>query len=64
MERLHSLFGFVAILGAAWALCPKDRRRNVNRRTLGFGIVLLVVRTLVTGSRLSKKIPDQDKPWI
>lgn len=47
MERLHSLFGFVAILGAAWALCPKDRRRNVNRRTLAFGIVLLVVSSVI-----------------
>jgi hypothetical protein len=28
------------------------------------GIVMLVVRTLIIGSRLSKKIPDQDKPWI
>ena len=27
-------------------------------------IVTLVVRTLLAGSRLSKKIPDQDKPWI
>ena len=27
-------------------------------------IALLVVRTMITGSRLSKKIPDQDKPWI
>jgi len=27
-------------------------------------IITLVARTLITGSRLSKKIPDQDKPWI
>ncbi len=27
-------------------------------------IIVLVARTLMTGSRLSKKIPDQDKPWI
>lgn len=27
-------------------------------------IIVLVARTLMTGSRLSKNIPDQDKPWI
>jgi hypothetical protein len=27
------------------------------------GIILLVVRTLVTGGRLAKRIPDEDKPW-
>ena len=27
-------------------------------------IITIVARTLITGSRLSKKIPDQDKPWI
>ena len=27
-------------------------------------IIALVARTLIVGSRLSKNIPDQDKPWI
>ena len=27
------------------------------------GIVALVVRTVITGSRLAKRIPDEDKPW-
>jgi hypothetical protein len=47
MERLHSLLGFFAILGVAWVLCPKDLRGKVDRRTLGFGILLLIVSALV-----------------
>jgi hypothetical protein len=28
------------------------------------GIIVLVVRTMIVGSRLAKRIPDEDKPWI
>ncbi len=47
MERLHSFLGTLAILGIAWALCPKSRRRHVNYRTLLFGLGLLWVCALL-----------------
>jgi len=48
LERLVSLLGAGAMLGLAFALCPRDRRRRVNLRTVGAGLlVLLVVAVLV-----------------
>jgi CNT family concentrative nucleoside transporter len=54
-ERLVSVVGALAMLGLAFALCPSDRRRHVNLRTVGrglallFGIAVLVLRTPVRG---------------
>lgn len=50
-----SVVGALAMLGLAFALCPRDRRKHVNLRTVGlglavlFGIALLVLRTPVRG---------------
>ncbi|HVR20115.1 MAG TPA: nucleoside transporter C-terminal domain-containing protein [Polyangiaceae bacterium] len=41
-ERLLSVFGAVSMLLLAFALCPSERRRRVNPRTIGLGIVVLV----------------------
>jgi CNT family concentrative nucleoside transporter len=52
-ERLTSGFGALALLGLAYALCPRDRRSHVNLRTVGwgvgllFGFALLVLKTPV-----------------
>jgi CNT family concentrative nucleoside transporter len=42
VERLVSLLGAFTMLLLAFALCPADRRRRVNARTVGGGLVLLV----------------------
>ena len=50
-ERLISAFGVLVMLGLAFALCPRERRRSVNLRTVGFGLgplailAVLVLRT-------------------
>jgi CNT family concentrative nucleoside transporter len=41
-ERLTSALGAFVLLGLAYALCPRSRRRHVNLRTVGFGLALLV----------------------
>jgi concentrative nucleoside transporter, CNT family len=41
-ERLMSVVGAVSMLALAFALCPAERRRSVNPRTIGIGVVLLV----------------------
>ena len=54
-ERLLSAFGAVSMLLLAFALCPSERRRRVNPRTIGFGmavlvgLAVLVLRTPVRG---------------
>src|SRR6188768_758687 len=54
-ERLVSLVGAFVMLGLAFALCPAAKRRQVNLRTVGSGvavlvaIALLVLRTPVRG---------------
>jgi concentrative nucleoside transporter, CNT family len=54
-ERLTSCAGALAMLLVAFALCPADRRRRVNLRTVGGGLALLaalallVLRTPVRG---------------
>ena len=53
--RLMSVVGAFAMLGLAFALCPRERRKHVNLRTVGgglvvlFGIAVLVLRTPVRG---------------
>jgi len=42
-ERLVSLIGAFVMLGLAFGLCPAERRRAVNRRTVGTGLLVLVV---------------------
>ena len=40
-ERLTSCFGALALLGLAYACCPRERRKHVNPRTVGWGVALL-----------------------
>ena len=40
--RLVSVVGAFAMLGLAFALCPRERRKHVNLRTVGRGLVVLV----------------------
>lgn len=42
MERLTSACGIVIMLGIAYLLCPSDRRRKVNWRTIGGGMFILI----------------------
>jgi len=46
-ERAVSAFGALVILGLSFALCPRERRRLVKLRTVGGGLVLLLVFALV-----------------
>jgi len=43
MEQLRSALGVLILLVLAFALCPKDRRRHVNWRTVGIGLALILV---------------------
>jgi CNT family concentrative nucleoside transporter len=45
--RLLSAFGIVAMLGMAYALCPRERRAHVAWRTVGFGVGLLLLLALL-----------------
>jgi len=40
--RFTSVLGAAAMLGLAFALCPRERRRHVNLRTVGRGLAVLV----------------------
>jgi CNT family concentrative nucleoside transporter len=42
-ERGISALGALVLLGVAYALCPRALRRNVDLRTVGGGLVLLLV---------------------
>lgn len=42
MERVMSAIGMFVMMGIAYSLCPRDRRKHVNWRTIGGGMVLLV----------------------
>ncbi|MFZ5890910.1 MAG: NupC/NupG family nucleoside CNT transporter [Myxococcota bacterium] len=42
LERFTSAFGALVMLGLAFALCPADRRRSVNLRSVGGGVLLLL----------------------
>ena len=41
-ERLLSAVGALCMMALAFALCPAERRRSVNPRTIGIGFLLLV----------------------
>ncbi len=42
MERLVSAVGVVVMMAIAYLLCPSERRRRVNLRTIGLGLLLLL----------------------
>ncbi len=42
MERVQSAFGVFAMMGFAWLLCPADRRKHVNWRMVGTGLLILI----------------------
>ncbi|NWG75580.1 MAG: NupC/NupG family nucleoside CNT transporter, partial [Rubrivivax sp.] len=46
-DRARSLLGIVVFLGVAWALCPRERRRAVSWRCVGWGLALQVVLALL-----------------
>lgn len=46
-ERLVSVMGALAMLALAFALCPAERRRHVNRRTVLMGVAVLVGMALL-----------------
>jgi len=41
-DRLVSALGILVMMALAYALCPRDRRRSVSVRTVGWGLGLLV----------------------
>ena len=41
MERLISAFGVIVMMAIAFAFCPRERRRAVNWRTVGWGMAIL-----------------------
>jgi CNT family concentrative nucleoside transporter len=45
--RLLGAFGIVAMLGVAYALCPRERRGHVAWRTVGLGVGLLLLLALL-----------------
>ncbi|HYQ42908.1 MAG TPA: nucleoside transporter C-terminal domain-containing protein [Polyangiaceae bacterium] len=46
-ERAVSAFGMLVMMGLAFALCPRERRRLVKLRTVGSGLLLLIVFALI-----------------
>lgn len=40
-ERLQSALGVLVMMALAFALCPRELRKKVSRRTVGWGLVLL-----------------------
>src|SRR5688572_32337000 len=55
LERLTSALGAVVMLGLAFAMCPRERWRHVNRRTVLGGLALtLLVAGLVLGTPVSR----------
>src|SRR5262245_37849253 len=40
-ERLQSALGVLVMMALAFALCPRDLRKKVSRRTVGWGLMLL-----------------------
>src|SRR6187401_1613136 len=47
MERLTSVVGVFVMMGIAWILCPSSRRRAVNMRTVGGGLLILFVFAVI-----------------
>lgn len=46
-ERAVSALGVLVMMGLAFALCPSDRRRLVKLRTVGGGLLMLLVFALI-----------------
>lgn len=46
-ERAVSALGVLVMMGLAFALCPSDRRRLVKLRTVGGGLLMLIVFALI-----------------
>ncbi len=42
VERAIGVFGIIAIMGIAYLFCPAALRKNVNWRTIGLGMLLLI----------------------
>ncbi len=47
MDQLRSALGVLLIMGIAFAICPGDKRRHVNWRTIGVGLGLLVLAAVI-----------------
>lgn len=43
MDQVRGALGVLVIMAAAWALCPAARRRAIRLRTIGAGMLVLVV---------------------
>lgn len=46
-ERAVSAFGMLVMMALAFALCPRDRRRLVKIRTVGGGVLMLIVFAVI-----------------
>jgi CNT family concentrative nucleoside transporter len=46
-DRLVSALGVLVMMAIAYALCPRERRRHVSARTVGWGLVLLIAFSLL-----------------
>ncbi len=47
MDQLRSALGVLLIMGIAFAICPGDKRRHVNWRTIGVGLALLLIAAVI-----------------
>lgn len=47
VERAVSAFGMLVMMALAFALCPRDRRRLVKLRTVGGGLLMLIVFAVI-----------------
>ena len=55
IERFTSVVGALAMLGLAFASCPREKRSRVNWRTIRWGLVILVLLALlVLGTPVSR----------
>jgi CNT family concentrative nucleoside transporter len=46
-ERIMSAIGACVMMFLAWAMCPAKHRKNIQARTVGWGVVLLLVFAVV-----------------
>jgi len=47
MDQLRSALGVLILLAIAFAICPKERRLQVNWRTVGIGLALLLLAAVI-----------------
>jgi CNT family concentrative nucleoside transporter len=47
MDQLRSALGVVIIMAIAFAICPRERRKRVNWRTIGVGLGLLFLVAVI-----------------